>query len=99
MSKNNQSAKNSKANEETLINFPERFPIKIFGQDEECFHDTVRSIIDKHVETEHLIEIRQNTSKNARFAALTVILMAQNQAQLDAIYIDLSACEYVKMAL
>lgn len=83
----------------TLINFPEKFPTKIFGNDEEIFHQTIREIINQHVEAEHLLEIRHNTSKNARFAALTVILMAQNQAQLDAIYMDLTHCEHVKMAL
>ncbi len=98
MNKNNLNS-NPQTDKETLINFPEKFPIKIFGQDEPIFHETVRLIIDNHVAEEHFVEIRQSKSKNARFAALTVTVIAQNQAQLDAIYMDLTDCEHVKMAL
>lgn len=84
---------------QSLLNFPERFPIKIFGEDTPEFHDFVKKVIESHVEKKDCLDWQVNLSKKGRFAAVTVIIMAQNQLQLDAIYLDLTGSNLVKMAL
>jgi putative lipoic acid-binding regulatory protein len=43
--------------------------------------------------------VRVRTSADGNFRAITYLLVAQNKAQLDAIYRELTACKSVLMAL
>ena len=43
--------------------------------------------------------VRVRTSTDGNFLALTYVVHAQNRAQLDAIYRELTACKSVLMAL
>ncbi len=84
---------------ETLLNFPEPFPIKIFGLDDADFNQAVKVIIEEHVEEQHILTWNSNASSKGKYLALSVTIMAQNQAQLDNIYQALTDSEWVKMAL
>ncbi len=84
---------------QTLIKFPSKFPIKIFGADSDAFTDAVKTIIDNHVEDSDILAWKSNKSSKGNFLAVTVHIMARSQLQLDAIYLDLTANELVKMAL
>lgn len=84
---------------ESLLNFPEKFPIKIFGQDSDAFKQSIKQTIDTHVEAQQQISWQENTSSKGNYLAITVTIMAQSQTQLDAIYMDLTANKLVKMAL
>lgn len=83
----------------SLLNFPEKFPIKIFGLDTDDYRLSVKTIIDNHVEKNDILNWHENTSSKGNYLAITVTIMAQSQAQLDAIYIDLTSNPLVKMAL
>ncbi|PIE45464.1 MAG: hypothetical protein CSA45_02580 [Gammaproteobacteria bacterium] len=83
----------------SLIDFPEKFPIKVFGQDTQAFAQSVRQIVDDHVDTVHVLDWQTNNSRRGTYLAITVTILAQSQAQLDAIYIDLTSSPLVKMAL
>lgn len=86
-------------NKATLLNFPESFPIKIFGYHGEAFTDAIKTIIDKHVAAPDILNWQSNESSKGKYLAISVTIMARSQTQLDAIYQDLTACEHVKMAL
>lgn len=83
----------------TLLSFPETFPIKVFGLDVEQFVQVVRTVVDRHVEPIDCLSWQKNTSSKGKYLAITVTVMARSQQQLDAIYQDLTASEWVKMAL
>ena len=83
----------------TLLNFPEKFPIKVFGSDNEEFRAVVKSIFNTHVVAEDFLFWREKISSKGNYLAITVTIMAQSQAQLDKIYIDLTDSKEVKMAL
>lgn len=83
----------------SLIQFPEKFPIKIFGLDDAEYVAAVKSIIATHVEEDDLLQWHTNESSKGKYLAITVTIMARSQAQLDAIYMDLTASSQVKMAL
>ncbi|PIE45803.1 MAG: hypothetical protein CSA44_01565 [Gammaproteobacteria bacterium] len=85
--------------QQTLLDFPEKFPIKIFGADKPDFIAAVESIVAAHVAESDLLSWKKNTSRQGNYLAVTVTIMAQSQQQLDNIYLDLTACKVVKMAL
>ncbi len=85
--------------EETLLYFPEKFPVKIFGLDNPQLLDTVNNIIEKYVDTKDILDTHSNPSKNGKYIAVTVTIMAQNKPQLDNIYQALTDCPLVTMAL
>lgn len=84
---------------DTLLTFPNQFPIKIFGFDNDIFTDAVKTIIEHHVPAKDQLDWQQNLSKKGTYLAVTVTIMARSKEQLDAIYIDLTQQESVKMAL
>jgi putative lipoic acid-binding regulatory protein len=82
-----------------LLEFPCDFPVKAFGQGDEGFDLTVVTIIRRHAPDLGEGAVTVRPSRGGRYQAVTVIVRATGQAQLDAIYADLSACESVLMAL
>lgn len=85
--------------QQTLLTFPDKFPIKIFGLDNDAFSESIKTLINKHVDEEDILHWKSNESRKGNYLALTVTIMARSQAQLDAIYLDLTANDAVKMAL
>ena len=85
--------------EETLLEFPTRFPIKAMGKHSDDFEQHVQQLVSAHVRREHLIESHQHTSRNANYLAVTITIQAQSKKQLDAIYHTLTADSRVLMAL
>jgi putative lipoic acid-binding regulatory protein len=86
-------------NEETLLEFPCDFPIKVMGKAEPGFEAMVVELVSRH--TDELLETAINSrfSKGGKWVSVTINLRAESKAQLDAIYLDLSAHEKVVMAL
>ena len=81
------------------MNFPTVFPVKVMGANQEDFEHLILSIIQKHASLAADEVIASRTSRNGRFISITVHIQAENQAQLDAIYRELSAHERVPMML
>ena len=82
-----------------LIKFPCIFPLKAMGANQDDFERLVLEIIQKHATLATEKAITSRLSKGGRFLSLTVRVQAENQAQLDAIYRELSANEKVLMML
>lgn len=85
--------------EETLLEFPCEFPIKMMGRDRPEFHATVRELVEKHTGPLESTAYQSALSREGRFVSITVTVTAKSKAQLDAIYEDLTAHEDVLMAL
>lgn len=85
--------------EETLMEFPCEFPIKVMGEDSAEFRLVVRQIMETHTGALEGSRVTERHSAQGRYLALTFTVSAENQAQLDSIYHALTACELVKMAL
>lgn len=82
-----------------LIKFPSVFPVKIMGANMDDFESLVVEIIQKHASLVNERIISTRLSRNGRFVSVTVHIHAESQAQLDAIYRELSAHERVLMML
>lgn len=84
---------------ETLLEFPCEFPLKVMGRKEAGFQDVVVALVEGHTGRLDAGRIRLRESRDGNFVALTVMIRAESQAQLDAIYGELSAHDRVLMAL
>ena len=85
--------------EESVIEFPCDFPIKMMGRDTPEFRTTARSLIEKHVGPVEDETIKFNLSGKGNFVSVTVTVTASSQQQLDDIYRDVSGHDDVLMAL
>lgn len=85
--------------QETLLEFPCDFPIKIMGAQIPEFRERVLAIVRTHAPDLDEAAITERPSSNGRYLALTCVIRAQSRDQLDAIYGELTACELVAMAL
>lgn len=84
-----------------LMEFPHRFPLKVMGRAVDDFSDQVLAIVGRHVPEDDLAsaQVSQRPSRDGNFLAVTVIFEARSQAQLDALYRDLTADDNIIMAL
>jgi len=85
--------------EETLLVFPCEFPIKIMGKNHPGFHQAVVEILKKHLEDFEDTEIKTVDSKKSNYCSITVTVNACSQNHLDGIYYELTASDWVIMAL
>ncbi|MEE9445029.1 MAG: DUF493 domain-containing protein [Cocleimonas sp.] len=85
--------------EESLIDFPCDFPVKIMGAAIPEFHSIVAEIAKKHDAEFNDDETKQKISKTGKYASLTLNIHAKDKSQLDALYLELTGHELVLWAL
>jgi len=85
--------------QETLLEFPCEFALKVMGKANSDFDILVAEIVRKHCPDLGEGAIRQRESKKGNYVALTVNIVAHNKPQLDALYSELSAHEQTLMVL
>ncbi len=82
-----------------LFQFPCDFPIKVMGRDTDAFRSLTRAIVERHAGPLAADRIGERPSSKGNFLALTYTIVAQDRAQLDAIYQDLTSSGVVLVAL
>lgn len=82
-----------------LLQFPCLFSIKVFGIATPEFEIAVQAILHTHIPQTDIIAVDTRPSKANKYVALTLRITATSQAQLDALYQELSAHKLVLMAL
>ena len=85
--------------EESVIEFPTEFPIKMMGRNAPEFPVAARALVEKHAGAVDDNAVKVTSSSNDRFVSVTVTITATSQQQLDAIYQDVTDHEDVLMAL
>ena len=85
--------------DETALEFPCRFPIKMMGRDTPEFRATARALVEKHAGDVADEAVTAALSRNGRFVSVTVTITATSREQLDTIYREVTAHEDVLMAL
>ncbi len=85
--------------DESLMEFPCSFPIKLMGRESVEFRQTVRELVEKHTGPIDDAAIQSSLSRNGRFVSVTITIVAESREQLDNIYHDATAHDDVMMAL
>lgn len=83
----------------TLLEFPTAFPLKIMGEARDDFAQQMVEIVLKHAPDYDPASIEMRPSKQGKYLGVTCVIQATSQAQLDALYRELSAHPLVKMVL
>ena len=86
-------------NDETLLEFPCDFPIKIMGRESSEFQTLTRSLVEKHTGPLADEAIVNSLSRNGTFVSVTITVVATSKQQLDDIYNELTSHDEVLMAL
>ena len=82
-----------------LLEYPGKFPLKVFGKDSAEFESVVVDLVRARIpEAEH-IEISRRRSKGGKYLALTLTFTVYTHQQLEDIYQDLYDCDQVVMSL
>jgi hypothetical protein len=83
----------------TPMEFPCEFPLKVMGRHDGDLRALTRTIVERHTGPLPESKVRVRTSGDGNFLALTYVITAESREQLDAIYLELTACKAVLMAL
>jgi putative lipoic acid-binding regulatory protein len=84
---------------ETLLEFPCVFPLKVIGRNVAEFEGEVLTIIRSYVPEAQRENVTRRSSAGNKYLALTVTFVADNQMQLDELYLELNRHELVLMTL
>ena len=83
----------------TLIEFPSDFPLKIMGLAVEGFAQEIAELMVRHAPEFDAASMEMRPSKTGKYLSLTCIVRATSQAQLDGLYMALTAHPMVKVVL
>jgi len=86
-------------NEQSPLKFPCEFPIKAMGRATPELEMAVLEIMHRHVPDLGEGAVRTRKSRKGNYLSITVTITARSREQLDAIYMDLTACEHIVFAI
>ena len=84
---------------ETLLEFPCDFPLKIMGANDADFAQAIADVVLRHAPDFDVATMEMRASKAGNYLSLTCTVRAVSQAQLDALYRELTAHAMVKVVL
>ena len=85
--------------EQSLLKFPCDFPIKVMGQRQDGFAQTVLEVVLRHAPDFDAAAMEMRPSTKGNYLSLTCTFRAVSREQLDALYRELSAHPLVKVVL
>lgn len=83
----------------TLIEYPCDFPIKIMGANVDGFAQEILDTVLRHAPDFDPAAMQMRTSAKGNYLSLTCTFRAHSQAQVDALYRELTAHPLVKVVL
>ena len=87
------------ADQDTLLEFPCDFPLKIMGKAEDALAQTVLEIVTRHAPGFDAATMEIRASSGGKYVSLTCTVAATSKPQLDALYMELTAHPLVKVVL
>lgn len=85
--------------EESLIEYPSRFPIKVMGAHVEGFIEAITHVALQFDPEFDAATIEQRPSKGGNYLGLTLTITATSREQLDELYRTLTIHPMVKVVL
>jgi putative lipoic acid-binding regulatory protein len=84
---------------DTPFEFPCQFPVKAMGKNIPNIEAIVVEIVRRHVSDLSESAVKTRESKGGKYISVTITIEAQSKAQLDAVYMDLTACSDVLITM
>jgi len=84
---------------ESLIDYPSDFPIKIMGEMQDAFAQTIVDVVIRFDPSFHAGKMEMRTSSKGNYLSLTATVRATSREQLDNLYRALSSHPMVKVVL
>ncbi len=84
---------------DTPFEFPCQFPVKAMGKNIPNIEAIVVEIVRRHVSDLSASAVKTRESKGGKYISVTITVEAQSKAQLDAVYMDLTACPDVLITM
>ena len=85
--------------EDSLIEYPCDFPIKVMGLSQQGFAQAIIEVVLRHDPDFSAASMEMRSSKAARYLSLTCTVRATSRVQLDALYQELCDHTMVTMVL
>lgn len=85
--------------QDTLLEFPCDFPIKIMGSRSDDFAQTMVAIVLRHAPDFLAERVEMRASSSGNYLSVTCTIRATSKPQLDALYRELSGHPLVKVVL
>jgi uncharacterized protein len=85
------------SHDDSLLEFPCAFPIKVMGRSNSGFEATALTIVRRHVAGFDTRQMRSVASRQGNYLSVTFTIQATSREQLDNLYRELSACEELLM--
>ena len=85
--------------DETLLEFPCDFPLKIMGATRDGFAQAIVEVVIKHDPGFDAAAVEMRPSKAGNYLSLTCTVRATSKPQLDALYMELTNHPWVKIVL
>lgn len=85
--------------EDTLLEFPCDFPVKIMGSRADDFAQTMVEIVLRHAPDFAAESVEMRASSSGNYLSVTCTIRATSKPQLDALYRELSGHPLVKVVL
>ncbi|HSV85563.1 MAG TPA: DUF493 domain-containing protein [Levilinea sp.] len=85
--------------ENRVLKFPTAFPLKVIGPNEDDFETYVVRLVARHVPYLDSGNVSSRESSQGKYLSVTLTFIAESRAQVDAIYMDLTASERVVFVL
>ncbi len=87
------------SNEETLIEFPCSFPIKVMGNSGPDIREAIERAVAQQAESGLPVDIQSRPSRTGKYMAYTVTCTYHSKAELDAMYQAFTSIDGVSMVL
>lgn len=85
--------------QDSLIEYPCEFPIKVMGHAQDEFAQTVLEIVLHHAPDFDGAAMEMKTSRNGKYLSVTCTVQAISREQLDRLYGELSGHPMIVMVL
>lgn len=85
--------------QDSLIEYPCEFPIKIMGNAQDGFAQTVLEIVLRHAPDFDGAAMGMRASRTGKYLSVTCVIRATSREQLDGLYRELSSHPIITMVL
>jgi len=87
------------AEQESLIQYPTDFPIKIVGVNQEGFETAIAQVLRTHAPDFDVTSIQVRESRAGKYLSISATIRARSRSQLGALYMELTRHPMVRVVL